>query len=130
MRAILWGMRHATVFFCLILFSMSLLGQNNQNILSEAREHAKAGRVDEAFAALGRATAPAPGIARALNTSDDFKALRDDVRFQPLVQKLTPCASPEYHQFDFWIGDWEVRGKNGQILGHNHISKRHGGCVV
>ena len=19
-----------------------------------------------------------------------------------------PCASPEYHQFDFWIGDWDV----------------------
>lgn len=21
---------------------------------------------------------------------------------------VAPCAPPEYHQFDFWVGDWDV----------------------
>jgi hypothetical protein len=23
------------------------------------------------------------------------------------------CQAPEFHQFDFWIGDWEVRNPEG-----------------
>ena len=46
------------------------------------------------------------------------------------VERLVPCTGPEYKQFDFWLGDWEVVGPAGQVLGHNRISKRYGGCVV
>ena len=102
----------------------------NQVALTEAREHAKAGRTREALAALARVTPPAPGVLNQLRTSDDFKALRDDERFQAIVTKLTPCAGPEYKEFDFWLGEWEVRTAAGQILGRNHVTKRHGGCVV
>ena len=41
-----------------------------------------------------------------------------------------PCSLPEDRQFDFWLGEWEVRSAAGQVLGHNRISKRYGGCVV
>ena len=40
------------------------------------------------------------------------------------------CTSPEHHQFDFWIGDWEVRDRNGEIAGHNSISRTVGGCAL
>jgi len=33
------------------------------------------------------------------------------IAFQSAVSKGTsaaPCDSPEHHQFDFWIGDWDV----------------------
>jgi hypothetical protein len=102
----------------------------NQAALAEAREHAKAGRVAEAVAALERVTPPAPAVLNQLRTSDDFKALRDNPRFQAVVAKLMPCATSQYKEFDFWLGDWEVRSPTGQLLGHNHITKRHGGCVV
>jgi hypothetical protein len=102
----------------------------NQIALTEAREHAKAGRVAEAIAALGRVVPPAPGVLNQLRSSDDFKILRDDPRFQAIVAKLTPCSGPQYKEFDFWLGDWEVRNAAGQLLGRNRISKRHGGCVV
>jgi len=46
------------------------------------------------------------------------------------VEKLTPCTAPQYRQFDFWVGEWEVRNATGQLLGRNRISKRFGGCVV
>jgi hypothetical protein len=102
----------------------------NQVALTEAREHAKAGRPAEALAALERVTPPAPAVLNQLRTSDDFKLLRDDERFKAIVTKLTPCSTPEYKQFDFWVGDWEVRNAAGNLLGRNRISKRYGGCVV
>jgi hypothetical protein len=40
------------------------------------------------------------------------------------------CAAPEHHQFDFWIGDWDVRAANGQALGTNHITSILGGCAL
>jgi hypothetical protein len=102
----------------------------NQAALAEAREHAKAGRTADALVALERVRPPAPSVLNVLRTSDDFKALRDDARFQAIVAKLTPCSGPQYREFDFWLGEWEVRDAAGQVLGHNHITKRHGGCVV
>jgi hypothetical protein len=122
-----------------LLFATTALAQQqpaapplppNQVALNEAREHAKAGRVDAAIAALERMTGPAPGVVNQLRTSDDFKTLRDNARFQAVVAKLTPCTGPQYKEFDFWLGDWEVRSAAGQLLGRNRISKRYGGCVV
>lgn len=40
-----------------------------------------------------------------------------------------PCSSDEASQFDFWLGSWEVRA-NGQIAGHNRITREVGGCVL
>ena len=115
------------------LLATTLLAQQpppNQVALAEAREHANAGRAAEALSALERITPPAPAILIQLRTSDDFKALRGDARFQAIVAKLTPCTGPQYKDFDFWLGDWEVRNSAGQLLGRNRITKRHGGCVV
>ena len=102
----------------------------NQIALTEAREHAKAGRIAEAIAALERVTPPAPGMVNQLRTSPDFDALRADPRGKAIIDKLTPCSGPQYSEFDFWLGEWEVRNASGQLLGRNRISKRHGGCVV
>jgi len=40
------------------------------------------------------------------------------------------CAAPEYHQFDFWIGDWTVTGPQGNVVGTNSIDRPLGGCVL
>ena len=40
------------------------------------------------------------------------------------------CTAPEYHQFDFWIGDWTVTGPKGQVVGTNTIDRPLGGCVL
>lgn len=47
-----------------------------------------------------------------------------------ITAKPSPCAGPQYKEFDFWLGDWDVRNAAGQILGHNRITKRYGGCVL
>ena len=45
----------------------------------------------------------------------------------PVTTKL--CSSPEYQQFDFWIGDWNVTS-DGQVAGTNSIHPVHNGCAL
>jgi hypothetical protein len=41
-----------------------------------------------------------------------------------------PCTAPEYRQFDFWIGDWDVLDPAGKLLGTNRITREYAGCVL
>jgi hypothetical protein len=41
-----------------------------------------------------------------------------------------PCTAPEHRQFDFWIGDWIVHDPSGKLVGENHITRLHNGCVL
>ena len=43
---------------------------------------------------------------------------------------LSSCAGPEYRQFDFWVGRWDVKGPEGGHAGTNEIQSLHGGCVL
>ena len=41
-----------------------------------------------------------------------------------------PCVQPpEFHQFDFWIGDWTVT-EGDKVAGRNSISVRENACVL
>ena len=40
------------------------------------------------------------------------------------------CTSPEYRQFDFWVGEWTVTNARGQFAGENHVTLIQGGCAV
>ena len=41
-----------------------------------------------------------------------------------------PCIGPEFHQFDFWIGEWDVTTLDGKRAGWNVIKRELGGCVL
>ena len=42
-----------------------------------------------------------------------------------------PASASEYHQFDFWIGKWEVRDPSGKtVLGHSRIEAVSDGCGI
>lgn len=41
-----------------------------------------------------------------------------------------PCAPPAFRQFDFWIGDWEVRTPDGRLAGTNRIEAILEGCAL
>jgi hypothetical protein len=45
-------------------------------------------------------------------------------------RKAPPCAAPEHHQFDFWIGRWTVSNPQGQTVGSSHVSRISAGCAV
>jgi hypothetical protein len=41
-----------------------------------------------------------------------------------------PCQAPEYRQFDFWIGEWDVHDAQGQRIGANRIEAIENGCGI
>lgn len=41
-----------------------------------------------------------------------------------------PCRAPEYRQFDFWVGDWDVRTPDGKPAGSNRIERILNGCAL
>ena len=41
-----------------------------------------------------------------------------------------PCSRPEYRQFDFWLGEWEAFGPNGQKGGDSKISLLLDSCII
>jgi hypothetical protein len=43
---------------------------------------------------------------------------------------VSPCLAPEYRQFDFWVGDWDVLDPAGNVVGANNITREYDGCVV
>jgi hypothetical protein len=40
------------------------------------------------------------------------------------------CIAPEHRQFDFWLGDWDVRDGDGKLVGRNVLTPLHGGCAL
>lgn len=43
----------------------------------------------------------------------------------------TPClTTPQYRQFDFWVGDWQVFTPQGQLAGTNRIEQVTDGCII
>jgi ketosteroid isomerase-like protein len=43
-----------------------------------------------------------------------------------------PCSAAEYHQFDFWVGDWDafdLDAKNAKVA-HNRVDRILDGCVL
>ena len=43
---------------------------------------------------------------------------------------LKPCSSPEYRQFDFWVGNWAAYDAKGNLQGHNLVERVYGDCVI
>ena len=42
-----------------------------------------------------------------------------------------PCEDdPKFHEFDFWIGEWDVHVASGQFAGSNVITSPYRGCVL
>lgn len=46
------------------------------------------------------------------------------------AQAAPSCASAEYRQFDFWIGEWDVFTPDGQRAGGNRIERILDGCAL
>ncbi|MEP7255202.1 MAG: tetratricopeptide repeat protein [Ferruginibacter sp.] len=67
---------------------------------------------------------------------DDLASLRNEEKYKTILQRVKaiayPCsASPEYRQFDFWIGEWNVFDtKTGNPAGKSKIELLLGQCVI
>jgi tetratricopeptide (TPR) repeat protein len=67
-----------------------------------------------------------------------FEKLRSNPRYQAAITQMrvnaAPCKfpdkNPEYRQFDFWLGEWDVYGQGGAKAGTSKIDLILGDCVV
>lgn len=41
-----------------------------------------------------------------------------------------PCSDRIFRQFDFWVGEWDVYGKNGKLGGHSKVTVVLDSCVI
>jgi hypothetical protein len=78
---------------------------------------AAAGQAGIAFALLAATVAITP--ARAQDSAAPGKP-------------AAPCAAPEFHQFDFWLGDWDAfdAAEPTKLVARNHVTPMLGGCAV
>ena len=103
--------------------------------LALARSYARVGNKAKAFEVIEKST-KAGGIApEALIAEKDLAQWKDDAGFKDLIAKsdlaVNPCkASTEFRQFDFWIGEWDVKNPQGVPSGSSSIQLMLGQCVI
>lgn len=54
--------------------------------------------------------------------------MADDVPSPQIAEPPACEQGSEHRQFDFWLGDWEVRLADGRLAGTNRITREPGGC--
>ena len=66
-----------------------------------------------------------------INSSTEFAIVRNTKAYQDLLtNKMAPCKTEPYRQFDFWVGDWSVQNPNGNVVGHNLVTLEQEGCLL
>jgi hypothetical protein len=111
----------------------------NQAHFRLARAYAKTGQTELALSELeGLATAGFANTGVLAHT--DLDPLRALPRYQAFEKQINanahPCsADPNYHAFDFWIGEWDVQptGSNRGPIGSGSTSiveRQLDGCVI
>ena len=103
--------------------------------LERARNLAVLGQIDAALRALEASEHLGLRALSILDDAQDLNPLRDRETFQRVYRsvrrRVFPCEGiAAARDFDFWVGDWEVRLADGTLVGHNAISKDDGGCAI
>ncbi len=97
--------------------------------------YAAKGNATGAFASLK--TAADEGFLQSdrLEHDPEWSDLRADRRFSALLKQVrhnaAPCDDPQFREFDFWLGDWDVTAASGGLAqGTSQVSKEMGNCVI
>jgi hypothetical protein len=111
------------------------IGRNPIAIYNAAAMRARAGERERAFGWLDTLAASGFTGAPLLRSDSDFVSIRDDARFQRVVERIDrafrPCvAKPDSHRFDFWIGEWSVTTPQGQPAGKSSVQQILEQCVI
>ncbi|MEP7348118.1 MAG: hypothetical protein ABI877_22810 [Gemmatimonadaceae bacterium] len=125
------------------LAALDLAEQNGavvpQVAFRKGMAHAALGEADEAFRELRRAAdAGLPAAPVPVETDPAFARVRKDPRLKTFLtavdRNVHPCKyDARYREFDFWIGDWDVRPNGApptQPPARNTVTLEQDGCVV
>jgi tetratricopeptide (TPR) repeat protein len=100
--------------------------------LELAKSLALQGRRDAAIAEIEQIAAMGAnkGLHDRVASAPELASLKGNAKFDAVVARLLPCSAPEYRQFDFWLGNWEVRDPAGNVVGHNDVTSHLDGCML
>lgn len=93
------------------------------------------GDQEKAYGALERAINAGFTNIETIKSDPDLAGLRSAARFAELMKlaekRARPCEFDErFRQFDFWVGDWDVRTQQGALAGRNLIEHAENGCLM
>ena len=117
------------------LLQADAIGQSPIVRYGIAAVYARLSDSTQAFAWLEKAIASGYRSTDKLKQDPDFAPLRGAAHFASVVQRVEwndrPCAHvAEHRQFDFWVGEWNVAGPEGNAAGQNSITVANGDCCI
>jgi len=109
-----------------------------RSIASErmARVYSLMNKTDSVSGWLNKSAAMGYNVLPDLDTMADFKNVRQAANFAEIKRKayetVFPCAADAHaHEFDFWIGEWDVYNTGSQFLvGHSVVQSISGECAL
>ena len=110
-------------------------GNNGQTKYYLGSAHAKDRNKNKAFQWLDSALANGFVQLTVFESDPGFTALKSDTRYavyhERFLRGIYPCRySAEARQFDFWIGEWDVKNTQGQPAGKSKIELLLGDCII
>lgn len=111
------------------------LGPNPMVFYYLGTAYAQANQADKCVAALDKALKYGFNALTLFETDPNLFNLKSDSTFEQIHQRLLkgvyPCRySEQARQFDFWIGEWDVKSATGQQAGKSSIQLMLGECVI
>lgn len=101
-----------------------------------ARMHGQLGDEDAALSWLETAADDGMRVSSKLvKQMAEFQNLHENGRFEVALAGLAPCGAAAHRQFDFWVGEWDVRPVNpppgpAAPPAFNDISLSQDGCTL
>lgn len=96
-----------------------------------ARSRAASADAAGALSALQAWFATGSGSYQTAMTLPELQSLHADPRFVAMMETLKPCNSPEFRQFDFWLGEWNVESPaTPGSVSRNQITAINDGCAI
>lgn len=111
------------------------IGQNPLVQFDLACAYARSGDKAKALDWLDKAAAGGFRSTEGMKNDPDLSSVRGSEAFTAIAQRVEanerPCAhDPAFRQFDFWVGEWQVKSPEGAPAGTNSITIENGDCWV
>ncbi len=111
------------------------IGQNPLVQFDLACAYARSGDKAKALDWLDKAATGGFRSTERMKNDPDLASVRGSEAFSALTQRVEanerPCShDPAFRQFDFWVGEWQVKSPEGAAAGTNSITIENGDCWI
>jgi tetratricopeptide (TPR) repeat protein len=118
-----------------LLENADKIGNNGQTKYYLGSAYAKDGNREKAFEWLDKALTNGFGALSIFESDAGYNSFKSEAQYsiyhERLKRGIYPCRySAEARQFDFWIGEWDVKNTQGQPAGKSKIELMLGDCVI